>query len=386
MKRATGIIAAMAILGVFTACQTAKPASASRIVQVVTPGQNFIETEVAGFAPTAEFTKDTIDFSVLFANASMVKSWKVSMLNEKGVSVRNFSGSGTALPYIVTWNGKSLGGELVPEGIYTATMKVDYGKAYSDGEAYSRPFILDRTNPKGSISVSPDLFSPIVASDTMNITIKPDPSIARLDSWTLNVYDPAGYLFKSFVGKWPNNTIVWDGKGIDGDMVVSAADYPVEVELRDEFGLVDSFKDKISIDIIVIEDGENYRIEDTQVYFEAYTADYKNVPADIAAQNVVRLDRLSSKLKKFSEYKIKIVGHAVMIHWDNAALGKIEQETLLVPLSLARSEAIKDALVERGLDAKKIETSGVGSAEPIVPDSDYARRWRNRRTSIYLMK
>ena len=308
------------------------------------------------------------------------------MVDEKGVSMRNFSGSGSSLPYIITWNGKKLLGDPAPEGIYTATLTVDYGKAYSEGKASSKPFILDRTKPKGSIVVSPDLFSPTMANESMNITVKTEPSAAKLDSWTVNIYDPAGYLFKSFVGKWPNDKIVWDGKGLDGEMVVSAEDYLVEVQLRDEFGLEESFTDKISIDIIVIQDGDTYRIEESRVFFEAYTADYKNVPADIAAQNELRLDRLTEKLKGFPDYKIKIVGHAVMIHWDDKALGKVEQDTVLIPLSLSRSEAIKAALVERGLDARNIETSGIGAAEPIVPNSDYARRWRNRRTAILFLK
>lgn len=75
-----------------------------------------------------------------------------------------------------------------------------------------------------------------------------------------------------------------------------------------------------------------------------------------------------------------------MIHWDDPALGKIEEDTVLVPLSKARAEAIKQALVERGLDAGIIETDGVGAADPLVPDSDYADRWRNRRTAIFLIK
>jgi hypothetical protein len=31
-------------------------------------------------------------------------------------------------------------------------------------------------------------------------------------------------------------------------------------------------------------------------------------------------------------------------------------------------------------------TSGVGADNPVVPDSDFANRWKNRRVEFYLIK
>jgi len=75
-----------------------------------------------------------------------------------------------------------------------------------------------------------------------------------------------------------------------------------------------------------------------------------DVRPDLAAQNVQRLNDMAAKLKKFPDYKIKLVGHAVMIHWDNKALGETEQKYTLIPLSQHRAEAVKKAMVEKGLD------------------------------------
>jgi outer membrane protein OmpA-like peptidoglycan-associated protein len=141
----------------------------------------------------------------------------------------------------------------------------------------------------------------------------------------------------------------------------------------------------VPIDLLVTKEGNGYRIDNSRVYFKDFTADYTNVPADLAKQNVIRLDQLAAELKKFPNYKIKIVGHAVMVHWDDAALGKVEQDTVLVPLSKARAEAIKQAVVDRGVNGAMISTEGAGASDPLVPDSEFSNRWRNRRTVIFLM-
>jgi hypothetical protein len=202
----------------------------------------------------------------------------------------------------------------------------------------------------------------------------------------MDIYDPGGNLFKTFEGKWPTNKVAWDGKGIKGDLVVSAEDYPIVAKLRDEFGNVGLVKSTVPIDIIVIKQANGFRIPNSRVFFKDFTADYHDVAPELEAQNVTRLDQLAEKLKKFPGYKIKILGHAVMIHWDDPALGKIEEDSVLVPLSQARAEAIKQAMIERGLDSAMIAAEGVGAADPLVPDSDYANRWRNRRTAIFLIK
>ena len=97
-----------------------------------------------------------------------------------------------------------------------------------------------------------------------------------------------------------------------------------------------------------------------------------------------RLADMAAKLKKFPAYNIRLVGHAVMIHWDNARLGEIEQRDVLLPLSRARAEAVKDAMIDRGLERSMFTTEGVGAADPLVPDSDLADHWKNRRVAFFI--
>jgi outer membrane protein OmpA-like peptidoglycan-associated protein len=81
-----------------------------------------------------------------------------------------------------------------------------------------------------------------------------------------------------------------------------------------------------------------------------------------------------------------MIGHAVSIFWDNPAKGRKEQQEVLIPLSKARAEAVKAALVERGLDAGRFSVEGVGASDRLVPDSDYKDRWQNRRVAFFLGK
>lgn len=344
-----------------------------------------ITPERGGFSPNGDTAMDTIEFALTYGQPQAVKTWKVDILKSAQV-VRSFSGDAASLPPTLSWDGKKADGKLADEGSYSATLAVDYGTVFKPVTAKSDPFILDLSVPTGSISLSQALFSPIESNPTLTIAVDATSPIAKMDSWSMKIYDPAGNLFKSFEGKWPNTQAVWDGKGISGDLVESAEDYAVAATVRDEFGNSAVLKTTIPVDILVEKTPTGYRILSSRIFFKAFTADYAHVAPDLAKQNTARLDQLATKLKKFPGYKITLVGHAVMINWENPARGKEEQEDILIPLSKARADAIKKAMVDRGFDPAMIGTQGVGASDQLVPDSDLVDRWRNRRVAFFLDK
>lgn len=348
------------------------------------PGQAVISAKTLGFSPNGDKVSDTITFQLGFGQPSAVVSWKVSISARGSGTQKTYSGDGSNLPSTVVWDGMSDGGTMSPEGIYTATLSVDYGTAFGPGTATSQSIILDVSPPTGTISLSDALFSPIESSPTISLKVSASSKLAKIDSWTMDIYDPGGNVFRSFTNKWPADTAVWDGKGTSGEMVQSAEDYPVVAKIRDQFGNVGTVKASVPIDILVEKTATGYRILASRIFFKAYTADYQDVPPELARQNMDRLDALAAKLKKFPDYKIRLVGHAVMIHWDNKRLGDIEQRDILLPLSKARSEAVMKALVDRGLDAAMFTTEGVGASDQLVPDSDSKDRWQNRRVAFFL--
>ena len=350
------------------------------------PGQPSIAATTLGFSPNAQQVANTITLAVGFGQPSSVVSWTASVAPVGGSAQKTWSGGGTGLPATRVWDGKTDAGSLAPEGTYTASLSVDYGTAFASATATSPNFILDVTPPSGTLSLSTPLFSPIESSDTITLKLAATSPTATIDSWSTNIYDPAGSVFRSFSAKWPQNSITWDGHGMSGDLVQSAEDYPVVAMVRDVFGNIGTVKTVIPVDILVEKMSTGYRILASRVYFKAFTADYMDVAPDLAAQNVKRLDDLAAKLKKFPDYKIRLVGHAVSIFWDDPVKHAIEQKDILIPLSKDRAKAISDALVQRGLDAARFTTDGVGSSDQIVPDSDYKDRWQNRRVTVYLVR
>jgi len=101
-------------------------------------------------------------------------------------------------------------------------------------------------------------------------------------------------------------------------------------------------------------------------------------------QNLQTLDRLAEILKIYGGYEIRIEGHAVQLLWWNEERAEEEQQETLIPLSKERAEAVKEALVERGVDGGRITTKGIGGADPVVPHGDKENRWKNRRVEFIL--
>lgn len=388
MKRIMKVLGALIALTVFASCQSAKSEKSEREdfeSWPISPGQSLIQTEVLGFSPLSESGNDSIDFDLFFSNPNYVHNWTVTV-SSNGVTKRTFSGNDTYMPSVINWDGKNSSGKFVSEGIHKATLTVNYRKPYTQAIAESTEFILSLSKPSGIIKLTPSYFSLETENNPIKIEIDEKPGLGRIESWTMNVYDPGWNLFRTYSGKWPSNSVFWDGMDFNGSLVASAEDYPVVVYIRDEFGTLGLIETSIPTDIIIIEDESGNRIVNSRIYFKGFTANHTDVSDTLLKQNNVRLDRLAEILTKYPDHKIKIVGHAVMIHWENPGLGLIEQEKVLIPLSLARAEAIKRAIVQRGVNPAIITTEGAGASNPLVPDNDYSNRWINRRTSIYLMK
>jgi flagellar hook assembly protein FlgD len=345
-----------------------------------------IKALAAGFGPLGDTGQTGMDFDISIGNSDSLVSWKVDLLDEGGTIQKTFTGD--TYEQKLSWDGKIDNGAWAAEGKYRARLKVDYGVAFAPITVESARFALALSPPTGAITLTTDLFSPdgTGASDTVGIYITGTSKAARITQWSATVYDPEGKPFISWKGGWPVAGFAWDGIGSSGDLVESAEEYPIVLTLRDEFGNVGEVKKTMATDILVIKMAGGYRIRVWNIVFKPYTADFMSVPEEQATLNVATLDHLAKKLAKFPKYRIKLEGHAVMIFWDNPVKGEIEQREVLLPLSQDRADAIKSALVDRGLPTERMETSGVGALDPIVPDSDADNRWKNRRVEFYILR
>jgi formylglycine-generating enzyme required for sulfatase activity/outer membrane protein OmpA-like peptidoglycan-associated protein len=84
------------------------------------------------------------------------------------------------------------------------------------------------------------------------------------------------------------------------------------------------------------------------------------------------IDQVVTYLKDHANVRIEIEGHT-----DNT--GKAESN---LTLSSKRAESIKAEIVQRGIDAGRLETKGFGASKPIADNKTAAGRTQNRRVTI----
>jgi outer membrane protein OmpA-like peptidoglycan-associated protein len=87
------------------------------------------------------------------------------------------------------------------------------------------------------------------------------------------------------------------------------------------------------------------------------------------------LDGLASLVNKYPTYPVQVIGHT-----DNK--GKSSE---LAAISFARARAVYDALLSRGVDAKRLMPSGVGGDEPLEDNRSASGRAKNNRVEIVFL-
>ncbi len=104
------------------------------------------------------------------------------------------------------------------------------------------------------------------------------------------------------------------------------------------------------------------------------------------ARNREVIADLYRQLRRYRHHAITVEGHTSFVHWNDPVRGPREEREVLGPLSQARAEAVRSALVTHGIDAGRIVAEGKGASEPAVPFSDTENQWQNRRVEIVLRR
>jgi OmpA-OmpF porin, OOP family len=108
---------------------------------------------------------------------------------------------------------------------------------------------------------------------------------------------------------------------------------------------------------------------------------FDNLNFELARANLMpgsarTLDEVATVLKAYPEAEVVVEGHtdATGVPSDNQRL------------SLERADAVKSALIARGVPAERIKTAGMGQDRPVASNDTVAGRAKNRRTELVVTR
>jgi|GEM_PF-5390383 len=335
------------------------------------------------FSPNGDGFKDAV--SLRFSTTGSPTSWVVSIQDTSGKTVKTYAGTGSVMESIA-WDGTSDSGKRCPDGSYTAHLTA-INKTGAKANASSLPFVCDTIAPRFDLSVAPAIFSPDGDGVQDKATISLAVPTGNEDlSWKISVLDRAASTISTWDGTKPPKPIVWDGKTDEGELVLSAEVYSVVAEVTDAAGNVGTKRATLRTDLIILRQGKKLKIVVPSILFAGESSDYRAGDKAQVARNLEVIDMLVEALSKFPEYRITVEGFAAHVTGTDAKSRTLENKTELLPLSQSRADAIRAALVERGIPARNIKAVGRGSADPLVPVDDKVNQWKNRRVEFILEK
>ena len=171
-------------------------------------------------------------------------------------------------------------------------------------------------------------------------------------------------------------------KDNDGDGVLDYADVcketPKDVEVDKQGCAIDSDSDGVA----------DYK-DKCQGTAKGFEVDPKGCPvqkslalnfqtnsAKIYKSSFSKVVEFAEFLKENPKYSVEIVGHT-------DSIGKAEAN---MKLSIDRAKAVQDALVDLGIDPKRLSFRGRGEFEPLVSNRTKEGRKKNRRIEVLLKK
>ncbi len=360
----------------------------------------FVTASRPGFSPNGDGRFDDISFGIIIKLKDGLSAWSFDIRDASGAVRKTWSGKdASSLPANLPWDGKDAAGALA-KGKLVGVLSLRYEKG-DEVEARSPTVLLDVDPPQLKVSLSPMPFSPdndgVDDEVSLSLAVQDDSEIRdwRLEIDEAAVDDSAAKdaklrLFMKYEGQgMPAARVTWDGKSLKGELVEAATDYPWFFSATDSLGNSGRIQGIIPVDVLVIRDGNRLKIKVPSIVFRPNFADFKDLPQETVERNVQVLRRIAEILNKYRTYRVRVEGHANSIgkiYGYSADKIKAEEEKEVLPISQSRAQAVKDFLVQYGVDEKRLSAVGLGSAEPVVDPKDAENRWKNRRVEFILEK
>ena len=155
---------------------------------------------------------------------------------------------------------------------------------------------------------------------------------------------------------------------MEGEKEAEAARISAEKRAADQKVAAENLKAALSRFLTVKQTNKGM----TLVLAESLWASPKS--SKLTASATAKLDQIGALLANNPDYQINIESYT-----DNK--GTAEE---LEQLTQDRARALSDRLASAGVDVTRIQASGMGSTNPIAPNTTFASRAKNRRTEITL--
>ncbi|TFG58146.1 MAG: hypothetical protein E4H36_15635, partial [Spirochaetales bacterium] len=216
--------------------------------------------------------------------------WNLVIINEQQESGQVPLVKDSAGNLSFMWNGNGPDGKPLPEGLFVVYA---FGVNKVDLRGETNRLTVKKVIP--AAPVVPKVAdkpigtkAPIASITIENLPLSPDgdggneEAVIRLsaikgsdelDSWQVRIFEPTGILFKIIEGKGtPPFRVTWDGKSDTGELVQSGESYPVDFTVKDTVGRTGQAHDEILVDILVMKEGDVYRIIIPSIHFAGYSA------------------------------------------------------------------------------------------------------------------
>ena len=112
--------------------------------------------------------------------------------------------------------------------------------------------------------------------------------------------------------------------------------------------------------------------EATPRTFQFEKLNFDTAKSDIRPADRAEVDQVAAVLKQYGSARVRIAGYA-----DARGSNPANQK-----LGKSRADAIKAALVAKGIDGGRVETVSGGTTDPVASNETAAGRFENRRTEL----
>jgi OOP family OmpA-OmpF porin len=271
-------------------------------------------------------------------------------------------------------------GSLLGYAFFTSTINSD---GYGDIKMFKAPINIPVDTSIVTKLPSDTLIKIVeIAPDT---TVSQNPEVATTPLTAVKTVRVYGRIVNSKTGEGVQGTISFNGPlhqektvaAADGFSVPLPANEPYTVSIESN-GFISELE---KLDIQNYENAEleiNFKLQPVEI---GTRVNLKNVlfaqtKSEILPESYPELDLVVNFLKSNPNVKIELAGHTDNrgVHSDN------------IKLSQLRVNKVKEYLVEKGIDSKRISGKGYGGTKPIASNNTEESRKMNRRVEFIIKK